>query len=248
MGAPELAKASVAECLAMKPDFSIGQFVSERPFKMAGHAEQLASALRLAGLPDSLPRTSVTQSTEGAADPPWVDDVLRFWFAELGEADWFATRAELDARIRDRFLALHTRLAADDAFVGTTPRALLAAVIVLDQFSRNLYRGKLRAFAADPMARRLSRSAVDRGFDVGLTKPERLFLYLPFEHSESRRDQALSVELIGGLGNEAWTRYAAEHKAVIDRFGRFPHRNAILGRVSSAEELAALEDRADWWV
>jgi uncharacterized protein (DUF924 family) len=191
---------------------------------------------------------SGTQSNDRAADPPWVSDVLHFWFTELGEADWFATRADIDARIRDRFLALHTRLAADDTPDGTTPRSLLAAVIVLDQFSRNLYRGTSRAFAADSTARRLSRAAVARGFDTGLTKPERLFLYLPFEHSESREDQARSVELIGRLGDEEWTRYAMEHKAMIDRFGRFPYRNAMLGRVSSTEELAAMKDRADWWV
>jgi uncharacterized protein (DUF924 family) len=190
---------------------------------------------------------SVTDPTEDKVEPTWVADVLRFWFAELGEAGWFATRADTDAKIRDRFLSLHERLATDDGFAATTPRALLASVIVLDQFSRNLYRGTPRAFAADPVARRLSRTAIALGFDVGLTKLERMFLYLPFEHSESREDQALAVELIGRLGDEEWTRYAVEHKAIIDRFGRFPHRNAILDRSSSAEELAALQAGADWW-
>lgn len=175
-------------------------------------------------------------------------DVLHFWFLELGEAHWFATRADIDAQIRDRFLSLHQRLATDDAFAATTPRTLLAAVIVLDQFSRNLYRGTPRAFAADPIAQRLSRTAIAQGFDVDLTKQERMFLYLPFEHSESREDQALALELISRLGDEEWTRYATEHKAIIDRFGRFPYRNAILDRPSTAEELAALQDRADWWI
>jgi uncharacterized protein (DUF924 family) len=191
---------------------------------------------------------SVTRPTEAKLEPTWVADVLRFWFAELGEAHWFATRADVDAQIRDRFLALHERLATDDGLAAMTPRTLLASVIVLDQFSRNLYRGTPRAYAADPLARRLSRTAVSQGFDVGLTKLERMFLYLPFEHSESREDQALAVELISRLGDEEWTRYAMEHKAIIDRFGRFPHRNAMLGRPSSAEELAALQDRADWWL
>jgi uncharacterized protein (DUF924 family) len=191
---------------------------------------------------------SVTHSTEGKVEPTWVADVLRFWFAELGEAHWFATRADVDAQIRNRFLSLHERLATDDGFAATTPRMLLAAVIVLDQFSRNLCRGTPRAFAADPIARRLSRTAIAQGFDVGLTTQERMFLYLPFEHSESREDQALAVELISRLGDEEWTRYAMEHKAIIDRFGRFPYRNATLDRSSSAEELAALQDRVDWWV
>jgi uncharacterized protein (DUF924 family) len=188
-----------------------------------------------------------THSTEGNAEPAWVADVLRFWFVELGEADWFATRAELDAQIRDRFLALHTRLAADTGIVGVAPRELLAAVLVLDQFSRNMYRGTPRAFAADASALALARTAIARGLDHALEKRERGFLYLPFEHSESRDDQRLALELISGLGDEEWTRHATEHKAVIDRFGRFPHRNAILGRASSAEELATLAQRAQWW-
>lgn len=181
-------------------------------------------------------------------EPTWVADVLRFWFAELGEANWFAARADVDAQIRNRFLSLHERLAIEGGFTATMPRTLLAAVIVLDQFSRNLYRGTPRAFAADLIARRLSRSAIAQGVDVGLTKPQRMFLYLPFEHSESREDQALAVELISQLGDDELTRYAMEHKAIIDRFGRFPYRNAILDRASSAEELAALRERADWWV
>lgn len=183
----------------------------------------------------------------GEVEPGWVADVLRYWFAELGEAHWFATRAHVDAQIRDRFLSLHEGLSTDAGLGGATPRTLLAAVIVLDQFSRNLYRGTPRAFAADPIARRLSRAAITQGFDVGMTKPERMFLYLPFEHSESREDQALAVELISQLGDQEWTRYAIEHKAIVDRFGRFPHRNAILDRPSSAAELAAMRDRADWW-
>jgi uncharacterized protein (DUF924 family) len=181
------------------------------------------------------------------SEPTWVTDVLRFWFAELGEALWFAAHADVDAQIRDRFLWLHDRLAADTGFAAITPRSLLAAVIVLDQFSRNLYRGTPRAFAADPLARRLSKTAIDHGFDVSLTKAERMFLYLPFEHSESREDQALAVHLITQLGDPEWTRYAMEHRAIIDRFGRFPYRNATLERPSTVEELAALQDRADWW-
>ena len=119
---------------------------------------------------------------------------------------------------------------------------MLAAVIVLDQFSRNLFRGDPRALAADPIARRLARAAIERGLNRAMDKYHRLFLYLPFEHSESQEDQAFAVELVEALGNEEWTRFSLAHKTIIDRFGRFPHRNAILGRVSTADELALLTE------
>ena len=172
----------------------------------------------------------------------WVSEVLRFWFDELGEAHWFAKSAAVDAQIHDRFLALHQQIAAQDGVAVAGPRALLATVIVLDQFSRNLFRGTPRAYATDPIARRLSRIAIEQGLDLGMQQRERMFLYLPFEHSEDREDQELSVKLIERLGNEDWIRYAMAHKAIIDRFGRFPHRNAVLNRQSSADEIALLKD------
>jgi uncharacterized protein (DUF924 family) len=119
---------------------------------------------------------------------------------------------------------------------------MLALVIVLDQFSRNLFRGQPGAFAADPLARRVARTAIGQGFDAAMSARERLFFYLPFEHSEERDDQAFAVELVTRLGNAAWTRYALAHKEIIDRFGRFPHRNAILGRPSTADEIELLND------
>ena len=181
-------------------------------------------------------------SPDHALDDAWVEEVLRFWFAELREADWWAKSERVDATIRARFLDLHARLVAADGGVSSAARPALAAVIVLDQFSRNMFRGTPRAFAADPIARRLARDAVAGGFDAELQPQERLFLYLPFEHSEDRADQALSVELIARLGREDWTHYALAHQSVVDRFGRFPHRNAVLGRESTAEEIAALRD------
>jgi len=189
---------------------------------------------------------SGTHPSSDPAESAWVTEVLDFWFEELGEAHWFAKNGGIDSRIRDRFLPLHQKLVAQDGCVSATPSALLAAVIVLDQFSRNLFRGTPRAFAADPIARRLSRSAIRRGFDMGMKEQERLFLYMPFEHSEDREDQALAVELIARLGNEDWTRYALAHQAIIDRFGRFPHRNAILNRPSSVDEVALLQQPAEW--
>jgi uncharacterized protein (DUF924 family) len=177
------------------------------------------------------------------AEPAWAGDVIYFWFDELAATHWFTKSAHIDAQIRDRFLTLHERLVVNDAFGVTAPRSILAAVIVLDQFSRNLFRDNPRAFSADPIARRLSRTAIDRRFDVAMDKDERHFLYLPFEHSEDREDQALALNLIEHLGNEEWTRHAMEHKVTIDRFGRFPHRNAILNRVSTADETAFLKDQ-----
>jgi uncharacterized protein (DUF924 family) len=168
---------------------------------------------------------------------PWVEEVLRFWFQELGEALWFVTNDELDCKIRVRFLALHERIVNIAVPDNSGARVLLAAVIVLDQFSRNMFRGTPRAFAADTIARTLARRAIALGFDVPMAQEERYFMYLPFEHSEDREDQAFAVRLIGQLGNEDWTRYALAHQATIDRFGRFPHRNAALGRTSRPDEL-----------
>jgi len=185
---------------------------------------------------------SVDQSASDAAEPAWVGEVLDFWFRKIGARHWFSKSAEIDEEIRARFLALHGRIVAGELAGFESPRAALAAVIVLDQFSRNMFRDTPRAFAADPLARRLAREAIARGHDAGLSGEERVFLYMPFEHSEDREDQALSCELIGSLGNDYWTRYAQAHKAIIDRFGRFPHRNAVLGRESTPEELELLKD------
>jgi uncharacterized protein (DUF924 family) len=181
------------------------------------------------------------------AEPNRVTEVLDFWFDELGEARWFAKSEHTDAEIRERFLWLHERLVADEGIDCMTRHQLLAAVIVLDQFSRNLFRDTPRAYAADPIARRLARRAIAQGLDAGMTAQERMFLYLPFEHSEDRADQALAVELFAQLGNAEWTDYALKHKAIIDRFGRFPHRNAILNRHSSADEVECLQQREDWF-
>jgi uncharacterized protein (DUF924 family) len=203
--------------------------MSKEPFKVEADAERIAESLRLAGLPDM-------------TEPAWVGDVLDFWFRKIGARHWFSKSAAVDAEIRERYLALYEQLVASDAADVTDARPLRAAVIVLDQFSRNMFRDSPRAFSADPLARRLARQIIEHGFDSGLTSEERLFVYVPFEHSEDRDDQALSCELIARLGNDDWTQYALAHKAIIDRFGRFPHRNAVLGRTSTAEEIARLAE------
>jgi uncharacterized protein (DUF924 family) len=180
-------------------------------------------------------------STPRSVAPPWIVQVLDFWFREVGEEFWFTASSNLDERIRRRFLAVHERIIESDASGLAGPRPLLAGIVVLDQFSRNMFRGTPRAFAADPLARRLAERVITLGLDVVMTHAERYFVYLPYEHSENREHQALAVRLIEQLRDESWTRYARAHQLVIERFGRFPHRNAILGRTSSPDELEFLK-------
>ena len=178
-----------------------------------------------------------------AGEPAWVDDVLRFWFTELTYEQCFEKNDAVDRQIEAQFAAVHERLAADAGSIdATAPRELLAAIVVFDQFPRNLFRGTARAFATDPIARRLARSAVDSGIDATMAKRERIFVYLPFEHSEDVADQVRSVALQGALNDPDLDKYAMAHKVIIDRFGRFPHRNAALGRVSTPEEIAFLKE------
>jgi uncharacterized protein (DUF924 family) len=188
---------------------------------------------------------SVTASIAEHNEPSWVGAVLRFWFEELSESQWFAKDAALDARIRERFLSTHEQVATDAAAGISGPRAALAAVVVLDQFSRNMFRRDPRAFASDAIARRISTQAIEQGFDAAMSQEERMFLYLPFEHSEDGRDQARSLELTQSLGNESWTRFARMHKEIIDRFGRFPHRNAVINRTSTAAEIEFLNSSGE---
>lgn len=175
------------------------------------------------------------------ADPAWVSDVLQFWFEELGRKAWFVKDEAIDAACRERFAPLIDEINAQP--VGdsvTSPEHALASVIVLDQFTRNVYRGMPRAFAYDELARGIARLAIAVGLDQRIPAEQRIFLYLPFEHSEALADQYRSVELISALGDEEFTRYAGAHRDVIERFGRFPHRNAILDRPSTPEEAAFL--------
>ena len=176
------------------------------------------------------------------AQTGWADEVLRFWFTELSRQQWFAGGAQLDEQVRSRFLDVYRMVAAapEDVLLANTKTAL-AAVIVLDQFSRNMFRGTPVAFANDAKALAIVRKAIAKDFAVALSGDEQLFLYLPFEHQENVDAQARSVELISALGDPELTKYAQAHKDVIDRFGRFPHRNAILGRISTAEELEFLK-------
>lgn len=173
----------------------------------------------------------------------WIDEVLSFWFEEVGPERWFESTPELDETIRQRFGALHDKLASKLPQEATaSPRGALAATIVLDQFPRNVYRGTAKAFATDDQAIGLARKAIDSKLDEHLTLAERQFLYMPFQHSEILADQEHAVMLFKALGEKEALRYAIEHRDIIERFGRFPHRNRALGRQSTAEEEAFLQE------
>ena len=167
----------------------------------------------------------------------WAAQVLHYWFEELRPEAWFRKDERVDAAIGERFGVLCEQLAQISPEQLTTPLEYLAAVIVLDQFPRNMFRGTPRAFATDAQALSIAQHAIATGLDRRLTQQQRLFLYMPFQHSEDRAVQAHSIELFTQLGLADNLDYAQRHKHIIDRFGRFPHRNAVLGRESTTEEL-----------
>ncbi|HEV8334170.1 MAG TPA: DUF924 family protein [Steroidobacteraceae bacterium] len=166
----------------------------------------------------------------------WVEQVIRYWFEELRTQAWFRKDTRVDDTIRERFAALHDEVARIRPQQLTTPRDCLAAVIVLDQFSRNMFRGSPRSFETDALALSISQHAIAAGLDQQLDRQQRWFLYMPFQHSEDRAAQARSIELFTQLGDRENLGYAQRHKEIIDRFGRFPHRNEVLGRASTPEE------------
>ena len=167
------------------------------------------------------------------------DDVLEFWFGQPPER-WFRKDPVFDQEIRDRFGRVHDELALgehDDWLA--TPRGRLAAVIVLDQFSRNMFRDTAGMFASDPRALEIALEGIARGDDRTLPEAQRSFLYMPLMHAEDREIQERSVALFGALGGDG-AKYAEMHRDIVQRFGRFPHRNAILGRTSTPEEVEFL--------
>ena len=173
---------------------------------------------------------------------PTPQDILRFWFTETLPAQWWAADPDFDARIADRFGALHAR-AAQAELVGwrSSAEGRLAEVLVLDQFSRNIHRNTPRAFAQDGMALVLAQEALACAADRALPPVQRGFLLMPWMHSESRDIHAQAEPLFRDLGNDNTLNFALRHKAIIDRFGRYPHRNAVLGRESTAEEIEFLK-------
>jgi uncharacterized protein (DUF924 family) len=172
------------------------------------------------------------------ADPAVV---LAFW-REAGPKKWFTKDDAFDRAVRERFLTTYEAAASGKLSAWEmTPEGALALVIVLDQFPRNMFRGDARTFAADPIAREISERALARDFDQKIPAGERQFLYLPFEHSESLADQERAVALFLATGDAELLKWADLHADIIRRFGRFPHRNAILGRETTPEEQAFLE-------
>ena len=169
----------------------------------------------------------------------WPDEVLDFWFA-LDKAQWWKADAALDREIRERFLPLWERergkLPGD--FLASA-RDALAAVVLFDQFPRNMLRGHADQFSTDRLALAVAQGAVDRGLDRAMSPAERGVLYMPFQHSEDREDQKRSLALFTALGDDYQLGYAKKHHDVIERFGRFPHRNKILGRTPRPAEIEA---------
>ena len=179
-------------------------------------------------------------------------EVLDFWFGTpasggYGSArkEWFRKDVAFDALIADRFAGLHTRLeGGETAGWDEAPDALLARIVVLDQFSRNMFRDSPRAYASDAIALACARLMVAKGWDMELLPVQRMFVYLPYEHSEQLADQDRCVELMQRVAIDPaladMPQWAEKHRVVVARFGRFPHRNAILGRSSTPEEIEFL--------
>ena len=168
-------------------------------------------------------------------------DILDFWFDPDHRSLWFAKSDEFDAKIRERFQTIHHQAIQAELWSWRkTAEGRLAEIIVLDQFSRNLYRDQPQAFAHDSMALMLAQEAISLQLDAQLSPDHRSFLYMPFMHSESKLIHEFALKLFQRLGNEINLSFEKKHKLIIDRFGRYPHRNAILGRSSSAEELEFL--------
>ena len=171
--------------------------------------------------------------------PDWRADVLKFWFG-LDDEQWWRGGDALDHKIKQNFLKLwfEKRQLPPEEFT-TDPLTALAGVILFDQFPRNMFRGDAEQFATDPLALAIAKEAVDKGFDDQLDPRERAFLYMPFEHSEHMADQDRAMLLFTALGDDKMLHFAKLHRSIIERFGRFPHRNAMLGRTPRPDEIAA---------
>ena len=167
--------------------------------------------------------------------------VLAFW-REAGPKKWYAKDNAFDDDVRARFLATYEAAAAGRlSDWEENPDGALALIITLDQFPRNMFRGDARTYAADPLARAVADRAIARGFDKKFAVPERTFFYLPFEHSENLADQERGLDLNRATGDADALKWADLHADIIRRFGRFPHRNAMLGRETTPEEQAFLD-------
>ena len=174
-----------------------------------------------------------------------ADEVLKFWFERERKA-WFEKNPAFDEEIRRGFLTLYEQGAAGNLEAWKqAPASCLALIVLLDQFPRNMFRGSARAFAADPLARSAARVILDNGWDKAMKPDERMFAYLPFEHAESLADQERCLALMREIAVFPETadlpKWAEAHLVIIQRFGRFPHRNSVLGRASTPEEVEFLK-------
>lgn len=177
----------------------------------------------------------------------WAAQLLRFWFDEHNESDWFGGGPEFDAKVTERFAEWRDALRSQPVEALTQDADIaLAAIILFDQVPRNAYRGTAEAFATDHIALAIAKAVVERGMDAAMTKDHRLFLYLPYEHSENLDDQRESVRLISSLGDQRLLQFALDHQDMIERFGRFPHRNKALGRADRDGEAEAVAEGHNW--
>ena len=169
-------------------------------------------------------------------------DILEFWFEPSHRARWFRSTDAFDAQIRTRFEEVAINLAAGVLTWENTPEALLAKIIALDQFPRNMYRGTRAAYAWDDKALHLAKAMVEKGWDLKTPQERRAFIYMPFMHAEDLEAQNMCVKLCDSrLDNASTLHHSIEHRKLIERFGRFPHRNSVLGRAPTNEEIAFLE-------
>lgn len=170
------------------------------------------------------------------------NSVLNFWFIELTPKDWFSPSEEIDNVLREKFSDLHERALRCELFdYRSTAEGRLAEILILDQFSRNIYRNSPRAFAADPLALALAQVAVNAGADKQLSIGQRSFIYMPFMHSESLLIHEEAIKLFSQSGLEGGLDFEKRHKKILEKYGRYPHRNQILGRASTPEEIEFLK-------
>ncbi|MBA4091533.1 MULTISPECIES: DUF924 family protein [Sphingomonas] len=182
-----------------------------------------------------------------AVTADWAAALLDFWFNQVGEAGWWSHDPSLDRQCARQYRQTwqDRRALPPETFLDRADDAL-AAVLLFDQMPRNMFRGTAQAFATDALARDVARGAIAHGYDIQIGGAGRLFFYMPFQHSEAIEDQDLSLTLFEGTGDERSLDFARQHHATIARFGRFPHRNAALGRETLPEEADAAAKGAGW--
>jgi len=171
------------------------------------------------------------------------ENIIDFWFNEIEQKYWWKKDPDFDQLIRKRFLDIHNTAIKCELYEWRKyPQGRLAEIIILDQFSRNIYRHEGRAFAYDSLALLLAQEAINVGVNQGMDPDQKAFLYMPFMHSESVRIHEIAIELYSEQGLESNLEFQIKHKAIIDRYGRYPHRNKILGRQSTEKELKFLKE------